>query len=185
MSYARIGYHYAKPGLTDDHQAIMPDDLQLPVLPENWQPAARMGAANAVFFAAEDIVADGEATHLKDGRLWAGGKLLVWTPTKDRNQKSFNIPISSAGKQQIYVALAMTAQSGKIAFRIDGQPVILEDRTEDINLYCPYRTLLRSIALMPVELQTGKHTLTLELKDAPDGIKNPEVGIDFIWVQRK
>ena len=185
MSYARIGYHYARPGLTDDHQAIMPDDLQLPVLPENWQPAARMGAANAVFFAAEDIVADSEATHLKDGRLWAGGKLLVWTPTKDRAQKSFEIPVSSAGKQQIHIALAMTSQSGKIAFRIDGQPVTLEDRAEDVELYCPHRTLLRSIALMPVELQTGNHTLTLELKDAPDGVTNPEVGIDFIWVQRK
>jgi hypothetical protein len=185
MSYARIGYHYARPGMTDDHQALMPDDLQLPVLPENWQPAARMGAANAVFFAAEDIVADSEATHLTDGRLWAGGKLLVWTPTKDRVQKSFKIPISSAGKQQIYVALAMTAPSGKIAFRLDGQPLLLEDRAEDVNLYCPYRTLLRSIALMPAELQTGNHTLTLEWKDVPDGIKNPEVGIDFIWVQRK
>jgi hypothetical protein len=144
-----------------------------------------MGAANAVFFAAEDIVADAEATNLADGRLWAGGKLLVWTPTKDRGQKSFKIPVSLTGKQQIQVALAMTAQSGKIAFRIDGRPVLLEDRAEDVDLYCPYRTLLRSIALMPLELETGNHTLTLELKDAPDVVANPQVGIDFIWVQRK
>jgi hypothetical protein len=185
MSYARIGYHYARPGLTDDHQAIMPDDVALPMLPDNWQPAARMGAANAVFFAAEDIAADGEATHLTDGRLWAGGKLLVWTPTKDRGQKSFKIPVSLTGKQQIHVALAMTARSGKIAFRIDGQPLLLENEAEDVDLYCPYRTLLRSIALMPLELETGNHTLTLELKDAPDGVANPQVGIDFIWVQRK
>jgi hypothetical protein len=185
MSYARIGYHYARPGLTDDHQAIMPDDVVLPVLPENWQPAARMGAANAVFFAAEDIVADSESTHLTDGRLWAGGKLLVWTPVKDRAQKSFQIPISSAGKQQIHVALAMTARSGRIAFRLDGHPLLLENSAEDVDLYCPYRTLLRSIALMPMELETGSHTLMLELKDAPDGVTNPQVGIDFIWVQRK
>jgi len=185
LSYARIGYHYARPGLTDDHQAIMPDDLRLPALPENWQPAARMGAANAVFFAAEDVVTDSEATHLKDGRIWAGGKLLVWTPTKDRSQKSFEIPVGLTAKQQIHVALAMTAQSGKIAFRIDGRRLLLEDRAEDIDLYCPYRTLLRSIALMPVELETGNHTLTLELKDVPEGITNPEIGIDFIWVQRK
>jgi hypothetical protein len=185
MSYARIGYHYARPGLTDDRQAIMPDDLQLPVLPENWQPAARMGAANAVFFAAEDIVTDAESTNLVDGRLWAGGKLLIWTSTKDHGQKSFKIPISLTGKQQIHAALAMTALSGKIAFRIDGQPLLLENEAEDVDLYCPYRTLLRSIALMPLELETGNHTLTLELKDAPDGVANPQVGIDFIWVQRK
>ena len=185
MSYARVGYHYARPGLTDDHQAIMPDVLTLPVLPENWQPAARMGAANAVFFAAEDIMTDGKDTHLTDGRLWAGGKLLVWTPMKDRAAKSFQIPISSAGKQQIHVALAMTAQSGRIAFRLDGQPLLLEDNAEDVDLYRPYRTLLRSIALKPVELETGNHNLMLEFKGAPDGVTNPQVGIDFIWVQRK
>jgi hypothetical protein len=38
---------------------------------------------------------------------------------------------------------------------------------------------------MPVELEAGNHTLTLEAKDAPDGVANPQVGIDFIWVQRK
>jgi len=185
MSYARIGYHYARPGLTDDHQAVMPDDLRLPMLPENWQPAARMGAANAVFFAAEDIAIDAEATHLTDGRLWAGGKLLIWTPTKSRGQKSFKIPVSLAGRQQIHIALAMTARSGKITFRIDGRPLLLEDGAENVDLYCPYRTLLRSIALMPVELQAGDRTLTLKVESTPDEVTNPEVGIDFIWVQRK
>lgn len=185
MSYARIAYHYARPGLTDDHQMLMPDDLRLPLLPENWQPAARMGAANALFFAAEDLATDAEATHLADGRLWAGGKVLVWTPTKNHNQKSFKIPASIAGRQQIHVAFAMTARSGKIAFRLDGQPLLLENEAEDVDLYCPYRTLLRSIALMPADLQAGDHTLTLEARDSPDEVANPEVGIDFIWLQRK
>jgi len=185
MSYARIGYHYARPGLTDDHQSLMPDDLRLPVLPENWQPAARMGAANAVFFAAEDVATDAEDTHLTDGRLWAGGKMLVWTPTNDRRQKSFKIPVSLAGKQQINVAFAMTEKSGRVAFRLDGQPLLLENEAEDVDLHCPYRTLLRSIALMPVELQAGNHTLALEAKATPDGVANPEVGIDFIWLQGK
>jgi hypothetical protein len=185
LSYARIGYHYARSGLTDDHQAIMPDDLHLPVLPENWQPAARMGAANSVFFPAEDIMTGSEATHLEDGRIWAGGKLLVWTPTKERGQKSFEIPVGLTGNQQIHVALAMMAQSGRISFSLDGKQLLLADGAEDVDLYRPYRTLQRSIALKTVALQTGKHTLTLEWKGAPGGVTNPEVGIDFIWVQRK
>jgi hypothetical protein len=185
MSYARIGYHYARPGLTDDHQAIMPDDLLLPVLPENWQPAARMGAANAVFFAAEDIVADSEDTRLTEGRLWAGGKLLVWTPTKERDRKSFKVPINRSGKQQIQLAFAMTPQSGTIAFQLDGRPALLDSGAESIDLHRPYRTLLRSVALTPADLEAGDHTLTLEWKDTPDAVTNPQVGIDFIWVQRK
>jgi hypothetical protein len=189
LSYARIGYHYARPGLTDDHMAIMPDDLRLPVLPDNWQPAARMGAANSVFFAAEDIVTDKVGAvrepPLQNGRIWAGGKLLVWTPTKDHGRKSFEIPVALTAKQQIHVALAMTARSGRIAFSIDGKQLLLENGAEDVDLYRPYRTLLRSIALKTLELQAGKRTLTLEWKGAPKGITNPEVGIDFIWVQRK
>jgi len=185
LSYARIGYHYARPGLTDDHLAIMPADLRIPKLPENWQPAARMGAANSVFFAAEDVAADRQATQFIDGPMWAGGKLLAWTPAKDGDRKDFKIPIQAAGAQQIHVALALTPQSGKIAFYLDGKPLQLESKAETIDLYCPYRTVLRSIALMPGELEAGNHTLTLEWKDTPGRVANPQVGIDFIWVQRR
>ncbi|MBN1845682.1 MAG: DUF2961 domain-containing protein [Sedimentisphaerales bacterium] len=185
MSYARIGYHYARGGLTDDHQAIMPDDLRLVPLPADWQPAARKGAANAVFFAAEDVTTDDQASHLSEGRLWAGGKLLVWSPTKVGEKKSFRIPIASAGKRQIHVALALTDQSGRISFRLDDQQLPLDNRADDVDLHCPYRVLLRSIALMPGELDAGNHTLTLEWKGAPEGATDPQVGIDFIWVQPK
>ncbi|MBN1815857.1 MAG: DUF2961 domain-containing protein [Sedimentisphaerales bacterium] len=185
MSYARIGYHYARPGLTDDHQAIMPGDPELPVLPENWQPAARFGAANAVFFAAEEIVSDKDDTQFEEGRLWAGGKLLVWTPTKDSNRKSFVLPIRSTGKQQIHIAFALTPRAGRISLLLDGKPIRLEDGAEDIDLHRPYRILLRSIALAPAEMESGDHTLTLEWKDTPVGVSNPRIGIDFIWVQQR
>jgi hypothetical protein len=94
MSYARIGYHYARPGVTDDHQALMPSDLRLVPLPENWRPAARMGAAKSVFFQAEETVVDGAGTELQEARLWAGGKLLAWTPQKKGERKSFKISVA-------------------------------------------------------------------------------------------
>ena len=34
LSYARIAYHYARPGAIDDHRALMPSDLRVPVLPK-------------------------------------------------------------------------------------------------------------------------------------------------------
>jgi len=185
MSYARIGYHYARPGLTDDHQALMPSDLQLVPLPENWQPAARMGAARSIFFQAEDIVVDPAATGIEDAHLWAGGKLLVWSPQKQGDRKDFRIPVSSAGKRQIHVALAMTPQSGTVAFRLDGRPIQLADKADSIDLYRPHRILLRSIALAPVELNAGDHVLTIELVSAPREAAGPEIGVDFIWIQEK
>ncbi len=185
MSYARIGYHYARPGVTDDHLAIMPADLRAPELPVGWQPAARMGAANSVFFTSEDCLTDKQNTRLDSGALWAGGKLLVWTPKSSGERKSFKIAIDDAGKRQINVAFALTPRSGKVAFHLDGQPLKLADRAEEIDLHRPYRTLLRRVALMPGELTAGEHTLTLEWRGAGEDVMQPEVGIDFFWVQRQ
>lgn len=185
VSYARIGYHYARPGVTDDHLAITPADLRAPELPVGWQPAARMGAANSVFYTSEDCLADRQNTHLDDGALWAGGKLLVWTPRKTGERKSFKLDIDAAGRKQINVAFAMTPRSGKVAFYLDGEPLPLADRSKEIDLYRPYRTLLRRVALRPGELTAGEHMLALEWTDTTGRVAEPEVGIDFLWVQRQ
>jgi hypothetical protein len=185
MSYARIGYHYARPGLTDDHQALMPNDLQLPPLPENWQPAARMGAAKSVFFQAEDILTGTADTGTREARIWAGGKLLVWTPKKEGDRKDFKITVDAAGKKQIHVALALTPQSGTARFFLDDKPLPLANRADTVNLHTPYRTLLRSIALTTTELQRGDHILTMESVNEPDSGGRREIGIDFIWVQER
>jgi hypothetical protein len=185
LSYARIGYHYAQPGVTDDFLPIKPADLREPQLPEAWQPVALKGAANSVFFATEDVLTRAEATRLDEGRLWAGGRLLVWTPKQKGVRVEFKIPIESAGKKQINVAMAMTPQSGAVSFLLDGKPLPLGNRSESADLYRPYRTLLRRVALMPGELTAGDHTLTIELRDKSDGVSNAEIGIDFIWVQKR
>lgn len=185
MSYARIGYHYARPGVIDDHLAIMPADLRAPVLPEGWQPAARMGAANSVFFASEDCATDKQNTRLDSGALWAGAKLLVWTPAQVGDRKSFKLAIDAAGKKQINVVFAMTPRSGQVAFYLDGEPLQVSNRSATVDLYRPYRTLLRRVALMPGELTAGDHTLTIEWKGAGGRVEKPEVGIDFLWVQRQ
>ena len=183
MSYARIGYHYAQPGATDDFLPIKPADLREPLLPERWQPAARMGAARSVFFAAEEVLVDAEGTHLESGRLWAGSQLLVWAPQKQGQRLEFKIPVDSAGKKQINVALAMTPKAGEVGFYLNGKPLQVANRSEVADLYRPYRTLLRRVALMPLELAAGDHTLTLEFKGSSNGASNPEIGIDFFWVQ--
>ena len=37
----------------------------------------------------------------------------------------------------------------------------------------------------PVEFSAGDHTLTLELQETSEGVRDPEIGIDFIWVQER
>ena len=179
MSYARIAYHYARPGVTDDHQALMPEDLRLARLPENWQPAARMGASNSSFHMAESIVSDRARTRLDRGRLWAGGQLLVWTPKAVGDKKAFTFTIPSAGKKQVNVTLARTPRAGSVAFFVDDIPV------GEADLYRAHRTLHRNVALTPLELTQGEHTLTLELKGFPRGAAETDIGIDFIWIRNR
>ncbi|MGE5296997.1 MAG: glycoside hydrolase family 172 protein [Solirubrobacterales bacterium] len=183
MSYARIGYHYARPGVTDDHLALMPKDMRLVPLPENWQPAARGGASNSVFFQAEDIATNANGTTLQEARLWAGGKLLVWAAQKKGERRSFKIPISTSGQKQIHVALGMTPRSGRVAFYLDDQLLPVGGDAASIDLRCPYQTLLRSIDLKPTELRAGDHVLAVESLDEPGSAGRPEIGIDFIGVQ--
>ena len=183
LSYSRIGYGYAMPGATDDHVPIMPDDVRHLRLPETWEPVAQKGSRNAVFFQAEDIVVEKENIILERGRLWAGGKLMVWHPQKKRERITFKVHCESEGKKRITLTSAMTPQSGQIKVRVDGQSVELSQDRESINLFRPYRTLLRNFGLPAVEWRTGDHTLTLEFLGAEKAVADPKIGIDFIWLQ--
>lgn len=179
MSYARIAYHYARPGLTDDHQAIMPDDLHVPSMPKNWEPAARMGARNSVFFASEEIVSDKAETRLDQGALWAGDGVLVWTPKTVGDKKTFTFSVKSTGNKQVNVTMAMTPRGGTVALSVDGTPL------REVDLHRSFRTLHRNVALKPLELTQGDHTLTVELKAFPEGAQETDIGIDMIWIQDK
>jgi hypothetical protein len=186
LSYARIGYYYARPGTVDDHEAIKPDDLRRLCLPEGWQPAARMGAANSVFYAAEDVMPDRRDTVLRDGRLYAGGRLLVWTPDKPGERKEIKLRVGDAGRTQVHITAALTPRSGRLAAWLVGPPAgeAGAPKPEPIDLYDPFRTILRTFDLEPAELAAGDHTLVLEYRGAAPGVEKPEIGLDFVWVQK-
>ena len=185
LSYARIGYHYATPGVTDDHLAIMPEDVRPLQLPDGWQPAARRGARNSIFFAAEDIVDSRRQTSLSKDPLWAGGKILVWTPKVREETKTFTFTVEETGNNRIHVVFAMTPDSGRISFLLDGKKTTLANKTETLDLRRPYRTLLRNFTFPTAEFEAGKHTLTILFEGADPQVVNPQIGVDFLWVQKR
>jgi hypothetical protein len=185
LSYARIGYHYATPGVTDDHLAIMPEDVRPLQLPDGWQPAARRGARNSIFFAAEDIVDSRRQTSLSKDPLWAGGKILIWTPKIKEETKTFTFTVEETGKKRIHVVFAMTPKSGRVSFLLDGKKTTLANKKETLDLYRPYRTLLRNFTFPTTEFEAGRHTLTILYEGAGPQVENPEIGVDFLWVQKQ
>jgi hypothetical protein len=184
LSYARMGYHYARPGTSDDHLAIMPEDLRHLELPEAWKPAVRMGARNSVFYEAEQIVRERIHTRMVRGRLWSGARLLTWYPRNPGESKAFSFRVAEQGKYRIHFAVALTPVAGKLSVGLNDQFMPLTSDEKILNLYRPYRTLLRNFTLPTTELEPGRHSLILKFEGAPAEVERPEIGVDFIWVQR-
>lgn len=183
MAYGRIGYHYALPGITDDHLAVTSEDVRPPLLPEFWQPASRMGARNSVFFTAEDVLADRGGTEMRPGRIWAGGALCVWKPESVGEEKDILLRVEEPGKKRLHIVAALTPSSGVLGFEWDGQPLILGENRDHLDLFRPYRRLSRNFTFPVMEMTAGEHVLTLIHRGADDRARGRDIGIDFIWIQ--
>jgi hypothetical protein len=183
FSYARIGYHYAMPGITDDHLAIMPDDVRLRKMPEEFIPAMRMGARNSVYFNAEQQLTNKKRTTTISGTLWEKNELLVWKPEKIKARKTFQFQVAKPGKKRVHCVFRLSPESGRIAFRLNNKPVILANKSEVLDLSRDFRTLSRNFTLAPIELKKGNNTLTLEYRGSDSSLTTPEIGFDFFWVQ--
>ncbi len=184
LSYARTSYYYARPGTLDDRRDIKPDDVRIPRLPEGWGPAARFGAKDAEFFQAEDVVADRANATMRNGALWAGGRLLVWTPSRPGETKRLRIRVREAGTYRIRVTAALTPRSGAFAARIDGLPAGSPAKPLRIDLRDPFRTMLRTFSFEPVGLTAGDHVVVVESEGTRAGDGGPEIGLDFVWLQK-
>lgn len=173
FSYGRIIYHYALPGLVDDHIPLSDHDVKLPQLPENWMPARRYFCANADFYQAEDIVREDHTFELIEHAIWAGGKILVWKGS----DISFSLPILEKGEYVIVVTASKHPGAGSFESEIGGQKLKFGEQTL-VDLSAPYGTVARNFVAAPVKLTAGEQTLTLINKSDP----GKPIGIDFIWI---
>ncbi|GMU20940.1 MAG: hypothetical protein AMXMBFR13_10360 [Phycisphaerae bacterium] len=187
MSYARIGYHYARPGLMDDHVVITGEDVRHLELPPDWQPAARRGAGNSVFFQAEDLLlkeAD-PAVQTVANNLWSGGKMLAWKPEESGAQLALKLPIAQDGKYMIHLCVALTPDSGVAAVEVDGKAAGFGGDSGRLDLQVPHRTLSRVVSSRDLQLKAGEHKLTLRSEGGAGNGQPGMIGIDFVWIQKR
>ncbi|MFH1765206.1 MAG: glycoside hydrolase family 172 protein [Gemmatimonadota bacterium] len=183
FSYARIGYHYGRPGMTDDHQPLMPGDLIEPRLPEGWMPASRMGARNSVMYQTEEL-AGGSGHPLEAGALYAGGRIPVWRPTGAGARWKLTVPVEEEGEYRIHFVARLDPSGPSLLLSWDGEAATLTTGGSTVDLHRPHRTLLRNFTLSPRQLSAGAHTLEFLYEGAAAGVARPEVGLDFVWVQK-
>lgn len=180
MAYARIGYHYARPGTMDDHVVINPDMVRPQALPMGWQPAPIGAAMNSEFYEPKDLLAEIPANSMRvEGPLWSNGELLRWQPRQPGEELTFIIPIKEPGSHNFRLGMALDSDSGKISARIQSGD---EDPGEGkmLDLYDPHRTLLRGLDVAAKRIDGDKVKMILRFEGG-----KPDIGIDFIWVQRR
>jgi hypothetical protein len=181
FSYARIAYHYGRPGLTGDHRPLMPPDLRVPETVA-WMPAARMGARNSEMYQAEELPG-GSVLPLHTADLYAGGRLPVWTPSGAGDRWSLLVPISAPAEYRIHFVARLDPRGAPMQVRWDGEPADLTTGTSRVDLFRPHRTLLRNFTLASQHLTAGSHTLEFLYDGGQPGPAGTEMGLDFIWVQ--
>jgi len=198
FSYARIGYHYGRPGLIDDHVLITNEDVRHLELPAKWKPAARKGAVGYTFHQAEELVQGKTNTTFVKSNIWAGGQLLVWHPADVGEEFTFKLPIPENGKYVLRITTAKTPASGSFSVRLDDRKMMFGSEDGIVDLYTSYHTLSRTIpqeapvtvtgevlTFEVVELTKGAHLLTLRYEGSSQDDKAGTVGIDFIWVRKQ
>jgi hypothetical protein len=185
VSYARIGYHYGRPGLIDDHAAIRDEDVRPLALGPDWKPAARCGARNQVFYDAEELVQPGATTTVENDNLWSGGRLLVWKPSGKGDQLKLRVPVREEGKHGINLALALRAPSGRISMQLDGKSIGFGGDAGVIDLHVPHRMMSREFRSEAFELPPGEYELTVQFEGSEPDVADATVGIDYLGVQQR
>ena len=179
VSYARLSYHYARPGVTDDHVTITDEDLRAPALPPTWEPAARAGAAKFTFVPCEDLVKDRSGTNVEGGGLWQGGRILVWTPAKAGDTLALSFNVAENGNQALALTCMFKPGAGTFRAQVDGHPILF-DGLESVNLQAPYRVLSRMLGAEATQLKAGIHGLTLTAVEA-----GKPIGLDFLGTKKR
>ena len=94
------------------------------------------------------------------------------------------VPVAEPGEYRIHFVLRLDRSGGTVGVQLDGEPAALADGDSTVDAYRPYRTLLRDYSLAPRQLSAGAHTLAIVFSGAPDDVPRPEIGVDFVWVQK-
>lgn len=177
LSYARIAYHYARPGAIDDHRGLMPSDLKVVPLPRR-EPVAAGGAAGARFhFVAQlrpeatagrvETVPFPLATHLE---------VLHWQAEKGARLK-FNLPIEKEGRTAIHLVAVHRPDGATVRALLDGQPLSTTEGADRVRLRSAHAPRVLNVNFKPLKLEGGSRELVLEC------VEPGWVGLDYLWVK--
>jgi len=177
LSYARIVYHYARPGAIDDHRGLMPSDLRIVPLPKR-EPAAVGGATGAKFFYVDPLRPEATAGRVETVPFPLATQLQIvqWQAEKGAKLK-FALPIEKDSRAAIHFVALHRPDGAAVRVLLDGKPLATGNGTEEVRLQSAYTPRLLNVNFKPVELKAGTREFVLEC------IEPGPVGLDYIWVK--
>jgi hypothetical protein len=140
-------------------------------------PIGRKFTEKAVFYQAEELLDGDGPVNFVEGRMWAGGRLMVWQPRSEGDRITMNLPIHEGGKYLIVMTAGRTPRAGSFSASLGDVPLTLGEEAS-VDLFVPHRTLSRNYRSQELELAKGVHALVVK-SEAGEG---DEIGLDFLWV---
>jgi len=180
LSYARIGYHYGRPGLRDDHPPLARGDLIVPALPP-WTPMARYGSAGATFYQAESLwVRKKENAEVLEAVEYAGGKAVRWKPSAAGAQLRLDFRVEKKRSYTVVLTCGCSPEGGKFKAYVDDKPLEKGGRDKYVvDLSTAFQARITNFTYRRIPLEPGVRTLTLEAVGEQPG----EIVLDFFWIK--
>lgn len=179
LSYARIVYHYARPGTFDDHRGLMPSDLKVPALPKRT-PVAAGGASGALFLFPDQLAASasGGPTAMADSPVATQLRVLRWQAAAGDRLK-LNLALDKAGRTAIRLVAVHRPDGATVKCSLDGEPRRFEGDREVWPLKSAHVARTLNVPLQPIEAKAGPHELVLE------AVEPGLVELDYLWIQTR
>lgn len=177
LSYARIAYVYARPGMVDDHRGVMPSDLTIPALPKR-EPVAAGGATGAKIHLAEALRPEATAGSVEAVPFPLATQLQVvqWRTEKGGKLK-LTLPIEKDGRFAIHLVAVHQPAGATVRALVDGKALLPDGEGGTVALKSAHASRVLNVNFKPTELKAGTHELILECVEA--GL----VGLDYVWVK--
>ena len=178
--YGRMVYLYAMPGLIDDHFTVTRDDTREIKVPQ-WNPLFDISKTYSLVNA-EYLLKDWKDVAIRYDHLWAEGKLMVWTPSRQGEKINFVLRQKAAVRENMQISFGRMPEGGMIKLYVNDQSVKLWNRgqfVEQFDLNEPGRILNRTHATEDIDFKQGENIISIE-NVSPDG-KKVNIGIDLFW----
>ncbi|MBN1908619.1 MAG: DUF2961 domain-containing protein [Pirellulales bacterium] len=178
LSFARISYFYARPGLVTDQMPLFAEDLRTPKSPANWVPKPHPERQpGVVFLQTEDM--EGAKPWIESNPQWACGKAVAWKPKAEGDKLTLTFDAAKEGTYRMWLVVCRRANSGKFDVLVNGKRV-----RQTIDAFAPYRVILWADSLGGnIKLQKGPNTLTFVSRGKDPKSSGTVVTTDFIWFQ--